>query len=73
VECGRDFWVEDSLTDAGHVRGDAVDAMGVDAAEVGEDKGFGYDESIGGRNAVTFEDGLDEVLSGGRGDVEFRG
>jgi hypothetical protein len=59
--------------DAGHVGGDAVDAMGVDAAEVGEDEGFGYDESVGGRDAVAFQDRLDEGLRGGRGDVEFRG
>jgi hypothetical protein len=47
--------------------------MSVDATEVGEDEGFGYDESVGGRDAVTFENRLDEGLSGGRGDVEFRG
>jgi hypothetical protein len=61
------------LPDAGHVRGDAVDAVGVDAAKVGEDEGFGYDESVGRRDAVAFEDGLDEGLGRGRGDVEFRG
>ena len=61
------------MTDAGHVGGDAVDAMGVDAAEVGKDESFGYDESIVGRNAVAFEDRLDESLSRGGGDVEFRG
>jgi hypothetical protein len=61
------------LTDAGHIGGDAVDAMGVNAAEVCENEGFGYDESVGGRDAVAFEDRLDEALSGSGGDVEFRG
>ena len=61
------------MTDAGHIGGDAVDAMGVDATEVGEDEGFGYNESVGMRDAVTFEDGLDKGLSGAGGDVEFRG
>jgi hypothetical protein len=61
------------LADAVHVGGDSVDAVGIDATEVGEDEGFGYDESIGRRDAVAFEDGLDEDLSGGGGDVEFKG
>jgi hypothetical protein len=47
--------------------------MGVNAAEVGKNEGFGYDESVGGRDAVAFEDRLDEGLSGSGGDVEFRG
>ena len=61
------------MTDAVHIGGDSVDAVGVNATEVGEDEGFGYNESVGRMDAIAFKDGLDEFLSGSGRDVEFKG
>jgi hypothetical protein len=51
--------VEYALTDALHVRRDAVHAVGVDAAEVGGDETAGDDGGILFWDAVAFEDVLD--------------
>lgn len=44
---------EDVGADAGYVGGDPVYAVGVDAAEVGQDKGVGYYCCVGGGDAVA--------------------
>lgn len=46
-EGGRCGWVEAFLADALHVGGDAVAAVGVDAAEVGLDETFCDNEGVG--------------------------
>lgn len=48
---------EDFLPDASHVGRDAVDAVGVHAAEVGGDEAFGDCEGVLFGNAVALEDG----------------
>jgi len=72
-ECWFGGWVEHTLTNAGYVAGDAVDAVGVYAAEVGGDEAVGDCGGVGGGDAVGFQDGFDEDSGGGVGDVEFFG
>ena len=45
--------------------------MSVDAAEIGEDEGFGYYGCIFGGYAISFENALGEGESRVLGDVEF--
>ena len=45
--------------------------MGVDAAEVSGDKALGDDFGVGGGDAVSGEDGFDELLGRGGGYVDF--
>lgn len=52
VECWFSGRVEDAGADARYVGWEAVDAVGVDAAEIGGDEVFGYDGCVGGGDAV---------------------
>lgn len=54
VEGGRGEGVQEVVADAEDVGGETVDAVGVDAAEIGEDEGFGYDLGIFWGHAVPF-------------------
>src|SRR5256885_15440758 len=53
---------EDAGSDAGYVGGETVDAVAVDAAKVGEDKGAGDDCGVFGRDAVADEEGICKCL-----------
>ncbi len=54
VEGGRGDGVQQVVPDAEDVGGETVDAVGVDAAEIGEHEGFGYDLGISCGHAVLF-------------------
>ncbi len=65
VECRRCEGVEETFAEACHIRGEAVDAVGVDATEIGENEGFGYNRCIFWKYTVALEDALGEGESGG--------
>ncbi len=62
-------WVEGFLPDALHVGGDAVGAVGVDAAEVCSDKAFGHYSGMVWGCVVADEDLSDEGLEVGGLDI----
>ena len=55
-----------------HVRRKAVDAVAVDAPQVGEDRGLGDDSSVVHRHTIADEKGRGEVSRGRGVDVEWR-
>jgi hypothetical protein len=71
VECWLGGGVEDTGADPCHVGGDAVHAVGVDAAKVGGDEALRYDGSVGFWDAISDEDGGDEGFGGRGGYVVF--
>ena len=67
VEDGLCCCIENSLANAFHVRGDAVHAVGVDAAQVGLDEAVCYDGCIGFWDAIAGQDVGDEAAGRWRG------
>ena len=60
VQYGGGSGIEDALMDARHVGRNSVDAVGVDAAEVGEDEAFCDYGCVGRWDAIAFENALHE-------------
>lgn len=60
VNCWRSFGIKYAFTDPFNVRGDAVDAMTVYAAEISLDKRTCNDCGMGWRHPIALQDGFDE-------------
>lgn len=70
LDGGLGSGVEGALADALDVRRDAVDAVGIDTAEVRGYEAAGYGGGVGRGHAVAVEDVLHEAASFGGGDVD---